>query len=59
MFVEMLSKCGAPRPRTPVYALLSNQFTAAVSDMLAGVDILTKLNEGAKIVDDDYAMNYK
>ncbi len=58
VFVEMLSACGAPRPRTPEYALLSSQFTTAITDALTGVDIQTKLDEGAKIVDDDYAMNY-
>lgn len=59
VFVQQLESSGAPRPRTPVYTLLSNQFVTAVTDAIAGIDIQTKLDEGAQIIDNDYAMNYQ
>ena len=57
VFSEQLTY-GTPRSRTPVYTVLSPQFSGALEDVIMGVDPQTKLDEAAAIVDKEYQDNY-
>lgn len=58
VFMEQLENNGAPRPRTAVWSTLNASYNSAISDIILGSDPQSKLDEIAKIIDDEYKMNY-
>ncbi|MBR1918043.1 MAG: sugar ABC transporter substrate-binding protein [Spirochaetales bacterium] len=54
-FGEELFASAVPRPRTPVYTVLSPKFSEAFLDIASGSDAKQSLDELAKYVDAEYA----
>lgn len=48
---------GVPRPATPGYGTISRSFSAAVSEIIAGMDVQTALSKAARRIDADIAEN--
>lgn len=58
MFAQQLNAgLGVPRPATPAYSTISRSFSTAVSEIIAGKDVQTALNEAARRIDADIAEN--
>ncbi len=50
LFRHLLSEHGRPRPQTPQYATLTQQFAAALRDIAGGADVEERLNRAAAAV---------
>jgi multiple sugar transport system substrate-binding protein len=58
IFAQQLNAgLGVPRPATPGYGTISRSFSAAVSEIIAGTDVQTALNEAARRIDADIDEN--
>jgi multiple sugar transport system substrate-binding protein len=58
MFARQLNAgFGVPRPATPGYSTITRSFSTAVSEIIAGKDVHTALNEAARRIDADIAEN--
>lgn len=55
---EQLMETGSPRPRTPVYTVLSPRFAEGMIDIFTGADIKETLDRVASEVDEEYQNNY-
>lgn len=55
IFSEELFSTAVPRPRTPVYTVLSPKFSEAFLDMCSGSDVKESLDDLAAYVDAEYA----
>jgi fructooligosaccharide transport system substrate-binding protein len=55
VFADQLFENAMPRPRTPVYTVLSPKFSETILDVFRGADAKTSLDALAKYVDDEYA----
>lgn len=52
---EQLFEAAVPRPKTPVYTVLSSKFSEAMLDIFTGADPKESLDALAAYVDDEYA----
>ena len=55
VYAEELFATAVPRPRTPVYTVLSPKFSETLLDIAAGADVKEGLDALAKYVDEEYA----
>lgn len=54
---QLISGKGVPRPAMPGYGVITNSFSRAVSDIIAGGDVQTALSLAADSIDADIARN--
>ena len=59
MAKEQLFEAAIPRPKTPVYTVLSSKFAEAMLDIFTGSDPKESLDAFAGYVDDEYARTQK
>ena len=52
---EQLFEAAVPRPKTPVYTVLTSKFAEAMLDIFTGSDAKESLDAVASYVDDEYA----
>lgn len=55
VFAEQLFETAVPRPRTPVYTVLSPKFSETILDIFSGEDVKESLDSLASFVDAEYA----
>lgn len=58
IFKEQLLETSYARPRTPVYATLTSEFSNGLFDIFSGADIQKTLDEAAATIDKEYATVY-